>query len=128
MGWNGRLKGPPKRRGRPPSQETGYWCFWQDIALHVHRQQIADPSAKLDDAIIIDTASHFGVSTKTVWRALKYHETMTGSRDPHVGAPDGFLKSIHDYCETAILPHFMTDEEIIKEVAPYYGVTRQDIG
>jgi hypothetical protein len=53
---------------------------------------------------------------------------MVGTRDPYVGEPGAFLKSIHDYCETAILPHFMTDEEIVKEVAPYYGVTEQAMG
>ena len=48
----------------------------------MHRQQIANPSAKLDDAIIKNTARYFGVTERTVWRALKYHEAITGSRDP----------------------------------------------
>jgi hypothetical protein len=95
--------------------------------MHVQRQQRRNPSAKLDEDIIKRTARCFRVTERTVWRALKFHTSMVGTRDPYVGEPDAFLKSIHDYCETAILPHLITDEEIIKEVAPYYGMTEQDM-
>jgi hypothetical protein len=72
-----------RRRGRPPAALWEVtWCAYQRIVVAVHRQQLKYPTAKLDTEIVPRVAQYFGVSTRKVWRALKFHETMTNSREP----------------------------------------------
>jgi hypothetical protein len=85
------------KRGRPPAiLSEATWCPYQDIAFEVHLWQRKYPDAKLDAEIVPRVARRFGVPTRKVWRALKHHETMTGSREPV--RKDPFLQSIHDHC------------------------------
>jgi hypothetical protein len=70
-----------RRRGRPPAiLSEATWGPYQDIVVEVHRLQQRYPAAKLDAEIVPRVARRFGVPVRKVWRALKNHETMAGSR------------------------------------------------